>query len=74
MKNGFHIWNKKLRSVTQGILNTSSQIFNFIGKPYHKGPIDFKCVLGQMCLFLKVFRKMTFYHYTLCTDIFLGNG
>ena len=28
----------------------------------------------QICLFLNAFQKITFYHYTVCPDIFLPNG
>ena len=86
MKSTFQVWNSELRSMTEVILNTSfwkgftengsSTIFTYFKNPCRKDLYisDFWCALVQICLFLRVFKKMTFYHYTLCADIFRANG
>ena len=60
MKRTFHVWNRELKIVTQIILNTSFWE-NFTEN-------------GRSQIFTFFEKKMTFYHCTLCADIFRAGG
>ena len=73
-----HVWKRELRSVTQFILNTSfwkkfteygrSQIFIYFENLCCKD-LQVSNMKWYGYVFVKLFQKMTFYHYTLGADI-----